>query len=242
MPPAKPSSTKVGRAIAYTQDACLQHRNIAVGGAKRSLERPERLQAVNVGIAAIYARLEEAAASRQPAQKAKTRKTAKSIGEISPTPFAIVRSTKSLVEIPSHPAARDVLHIKTEDDEERALTYAETLALWCKESRQKIVQRQRELPKELEADLYRELPRPHMFFSPLNHNPVVCPKSIDAIKAALGTVCEAIDDVATSSQSHDTGIGTRAFVAVRPPGHHCVSVSRCFYVVEVEAHIYSITR
>jgi acetoin utilization deacetylase AcuC-like enzyme len=42
----------------------------------------------------------------------------------------------------------------------------------------------------------------------------VCPGSVDAIQGALGTVCEAVDAVMTTPVS-------RAFVAIRPPGHHC---------------------
>ena len=42
----------------------------------------------------------------------------------------------------------------------------------------------------------------------------MCPESLNAIQGALGTVCEAVD--AVISKSFD-----RAFVAIRPPGHHC---------------------
>jgi histone deacetylase HOS3 len=45
---------------------------------------------------------------------------------------------------------------------------------------------------------------------------IVCPESIDAIQGAAATVCEAVDFVMGSKQ--DLG---RAFVGVRPPGHHC---------------------
>ena len=49
----------------------------------------------------------------------------------------------------------------------------------------------------------------------------VCPESITAMQGAIGTVCEAVDKVILSSRSHvDTPIH-RAFVAIRPPGHHC---------------------
>ena len=52
----------------------------------------------------------------------------------------------------------------------------------------------------------------------------VCPGSIDAISGAVATVCEAIDAVvAASGQTPSAGstADRRAFVAVRPPGHHC---------------------
>ena len=44
---------------------------------------------------------------------------------------------------------------------------------------------------------------------------LVCPESIDAIQGAVGTVCEAVDSVIMSKTDN------RAFVVVRPPGHHC---------------------
>ncbi len=44
----------------------------------------------------------------------------------------------------------------------------------------------------------------------------VSPTSMEAIQGALGTVCEAVDDLYSPAASH-----SRAFVAIRPPGHHC---------------------
>lgn len=61
----------------------------------------------------------------------------------------------------------------------------------------------------------------------------VCPESIDAIQGAIGTVCEAVDKVIMSSRNTPEAIEAaqtnapegeamnRAFVAIRPPGHHC---------------------
>ncbi|PFH57777.1 hypothetical protein XA68_14586 [Ophiocordyceps unilateralis] len=42
----------------------------------------------------------------------------------------------------------------------------------------------------------------------------LCAESLEAIEGALGAVCEAVDAVFTSAHR-------RAFVGVRPPGHHC---------------------
>lgn len=53
---------------------------------------------------------------------------------------------------------------------------------------------------------------------------VVCPGSLDAIQGALGTVCEAVDTVLDDSVTSDTGRISQAFVAIRPPGHHCGEV------------------
>ena len=50
----------------------------------------------------------------------------------------------------------------------------------------------------------------------------MCPSSVEAFQGGLGTVCEAIDGVVTASES-DT-LSRRAFVVIRPPGHHCGEV------------------
>ena len=44
----------------------------------------------------------------------------------------------------------------------------------------------------------------------------MCPESIQAMEGAVGTICEAVDSVLSSQDNP-----TRAFVVVRPPGHHC---------------------
>lgn len=129
------SDTPRRRPIIYTQDACLRHRNIATGDNKNTLERPERLYAVNVGVAAIYARLEEARLAV----------------EETDAPLTIVRSTATMESIPEHPAACTVLHIEREDGS----TYAKVLEEWCKQSQKKITRREREVPPEFEHDLYR---------------------------------------------------------------------------------------
>ena len=47
------------------------------------------------------------------------------------------------------------------------------------------------------------------------------PESIMAIQGALGTVCEAVDDVMKVSNNNGLNDSRNAFVAIRPPGHHC---------------------
>ncbi len=59
----------------------------------------------------------------------------------------------------------------------------------------------------------------------------VCPGSLDAIQGALGTVFEAVDTVFEHSESASETVSelkscSRAFVAIRPPGHHCGEVSK----------------
>lgn len=62
---------------------------------------------------------------------------------------------------------------------------------------------------------------------------VVCPESINAFRGALGTVCEAVDAVMRvrdcapgwTASWPALSLEARAFVVVRPPGHHCSEVA-----------------
>ena len=53
----------------------------------------------------------------------------------------------------------------------------------------------------------------------------MCPESLDAIQGALGVICEAVDSVVQARKSvnleQGKDVGQNAFVAIRPPGHHC---------------------
>jgi histone deacetylase HOS3 len=69
----------------------------------------------------------------------------------------------------------------------------------------------------------KELQRPEMNRGPDQETPeklhegdlYLCAESLNALEGALGGVCEAVDTVFSDSGAK------RAFVAVRPPGHHC---------------------
>jgi histone deacetylase HOS3 len=69
----------------------------------------------------------------------------------------------------------------------------------------------------------KELQRPDMKRDPDQENPkkfhegdlYLCSESLDALEGALGGVCEAVDAVFGQNGPK------RAFVAIRPPGHHC---------------------
>lgn len=62
----------------------------------------------------------------------------------------------------------------------------------------------------------REIERPGDDQKPLHTGDLyLCPKSIDAFQGALGGVCDGVDAVFSTRTTR------RAFVAVRPPGHHC---------------------
>ncbi|KAF7300517.1 hypothetical protein HMN09_00936200 [Mycena chlorophos] len=193
----------------FLQDACHNHRFIRSRDTSTVVERPERLRAVATGLACAIARLEEMSVARVQTEGTAPRKPmdpdelASQLGKMdlaqpvasgsgSSTPVAIVRSSASL-SILAHPAVK-YIHGDIDGD-----VYLENLVRWVKESKEKIEQDGSEIPPHLsQGDLY------------------LCPESLDAIQGALGTVCEAVDAVMTPSHSTK-----RAFVAVRPPGHHC---------------------
>ncbi|KAI0826937.1 Arginase/deacetylase [Trametes gibbosa] len=208
----------------FLQKSCLQHRYIRTRDSSHIVERPERLRAVSVGLAAAVARLEEitphisqSATGAGGTKPTSTEKDAddltKALGKlqlsttsrseiIAQTPVAFVHSEAS-VNLLNHPAVKFV-----HGDIERDI-YLESLKLWTEDSQDKVNKGQSEIPEGFsQGDLY------------------LCPGSLNAIQGALGTVCEAVDAVLESFQplsdsSNDERLTKQAFVAIRPPGHHC---------------------
>ncbi|KAI0769127.1 Arginase/deacetylase [Trametes elegans] len=204
----------------FLQKSCLQHRYIRTRDQSHIVERPERLRAVNVGLAAAIARLEEVAPPAADSTSATGTATPSGVDTDDLTraldklqlstpsrsepnvrmPITIVHSDAS-VDILNHPAVKFV-HGDIERD-----VYLENLKAWAKGSHDKVAKGESEIPEGYsQGDLY------------------LCPGSLDAIQGALGTVCEAVDavmqgfaDKTLSSKPHPS----QAFVAIRPPGHHC---------------------
>jgi len=89
------------------------------------------------------------------------------------------------------------------------------LAMMCASAGQKLEQGERELerPKQLDAPASQP-EKAHFHEGDL----YLCQESLDAFQGALGGVCDAVD--ATFDSANPT---KRAFVAIRPPGHHCSS-------------------
>ncbi|KAF8811572.1 histone deacetylase complex protein [Phlegmacium glaucopus] len=210
------SQTILKKSAIFIQNACLQHRYIRSKDTSSIVERPERLRAVTIGLSAAIARMEELFNSTTPGHKPQSESPKKETdpneladvmnklkidSDLSTyqSPVAIIES-QATVDILNHPAVKFV-HGDIERD-----VYLENLTAWAKESYHKISKGESEIPEGLsQGDLY------------------LCPGSITAMQGAIGTVCEAVDKVILSSRSPasvDTVIH-RAFVAIRPPGHHC---------------------
>ncbi|KAF8058708.1 histone deacetylase complex protein [Lyophyllum atratum] len=230
------------RPAVFVQDACYQHQYIRSRDLSAIVERPERLRAVTIGLSAAIARLE---AAFPPAMVSESKASSSSnvkdealdpddlaaaMGRMNivvpdPSPVSIVRSHAS-VDLLHHPAVK-YIHGDIDGD-----VYMEKLTGWARDSWEKIREGGSEIPEGLpQGDLYRTshfLSR-HLVLLMRGHRRLVCPESINAIQGAIGTVCEAVDRVIASSRDiPDSGAPSvsgppihRAFVAIRPPGHHC---------------------
>ncbi|PPQ77079.1 hypothetical protein CVT25_014892 [Psilocybe cyanescens] len=213
----QPGPSTLKKSAIFIQDACLQHRYIRSRDLSAIVERPERLRAINVGLSAAIARLEGLFPTQEipkPVAESEDVEAAKEASDLvdvmnkltidadpsSPprSPVRIVHSQASS-NILSHPAVK-FIHGDIEGD-----VYLESLSQWIKESQDKIANGGSEIPEGYaQGDLY------------------LCPGSLKALQGAIGTVCEAIDSVMSSSRPNTTQVPLhRAFVAIRPPGHHC---------------------
>ncbi|KAK0455328.1 histone deacetylase domain-containing protein [Desarmillaria tabescens] len=187
------------KAGVFIQDACYQHQYIRSKDTSLIVERPERLRAVKLGVAAALSRIPSVVdADGDPDDLAAALSRLDIAKETGTDKVEIIRSTAS-VDILHHPAVKFV-HGDLDGD-----VYIPKIKSWADESRDKIAKGESEIPEGYsQGDLY------------------LCPESIVAIQGALGSVCEAVDTVVASSKKNDERNGiSRAFVAIRPPGHHC---------------------
>ncbi|KAL4803944.1 histone deacetylase domain-containing protein [Aspergillus unguis] len=187
--------------LVVVHDACYGHRFSRPRTSRAALssivERPERVQACVIGISAAYVRL-----ARRHAQGQFAPHPDLNLHQLPVPPFQIRKTTRTL---PVNSTAVTHVHgTKWMDDLKSMCDAAETrLALSGKE-----LVRPRSAGKDNagttapafhEGDLY------------------LCSESLNAFEGALGGVCEGVDAVFGS------GSTKRAFVCIRPPGHHCSS-------------------
>ena len=178
-------------------DACYGHRYARPKTSKASLstivERPERIKATVMGLAAAYVRLgERHAEGRYSPQTQRQPKL--------PIPFTIHKSS-SKVSL-TDPTVMNV----------HGNQWMQDLTTMCKDAESKLAMNGKELVRpssELNNNLYVENAKLH------EGDLYLCAESLDALEGSLGAVCDAIDRVFNSSMTK------RAFVSIRPPGHHC---------------------
>ncbi|KAH8900061.1 Arginase/deacetylase [Thozetella sp. PMI_491] len=185
--------------IVFLHDACYGHRYSRPRTSRASLntivERPERIKASVMGVSAAYVRLGE-----RHQDGAFPPGPGLSPALIPTIPFRIQKTSRR-VSLGSQ-AVTNVHGTK----------WMEELKIMCDSAEAKLTINGKELqrpdmdrgpgaepPKKFhEGDLY------------------LCAESLDALEGSLGGVCDAVDTVFSPQQGPK-----RAFVAIRPPGHHC---------------------
>ncbi|EED18316.1 histone deacetylase HosB [Talaromyces stipitatus ATCC 10500] len=181
------------------QDACYGHRFSRPYTSKEGLstivERPERLRASLLGMSTAYVRVgkRHAGASFAP-------RPGLNVDLLPPPPFQI-RKSKRAISLNS-PAVTYVHGDK----------WMEDLRAMCNAAESRLALNGREIVRPRSAG--KKDPEE----KPLHDGDLyLCPESLDAFQGALGGVCDAVDIVLTDNSTN------RAFVCVRPPGHHCAS-------------------
>ncbi|KAL3460526.1 histone deacetylase domain-containing protein [Aspergillus heterothallicus] len=191
------------QALVVIHDACYGHRYSRPRASRAALnsivERPERIQACVVGVSAAYVRLARRHAGGQFVPHLDL-----NLHQLPVPPFQIRKTARTLAV--TSPAVTHVHGTKWMEDLKSMCDAAESrLALNGKE-----LVRPRSSGKDSttgtssdkpfhEGDLY------------------LCSESLNAIEGALGGVCEGVDAVFSQAPTK------RAFVCIRPPGHHCSS-------------------
>jgi len=150
------------KTVVFLQDACFRHHYIRSRETSAHVERPERLHAVKLGLAAAIARLEELLSPKflkRTSGSDHDRATADDLADaldrmnlvtdIPKLPVLLVPiiNSSASVDVSNHPA------VKFAHDD----VYLENLILWARESQVKIAAGLSEIPKKLsQTDLYRE--------------------------------------------------------------------------------------
>ncbi|RKU47134.1 hypothetical protein DL546_005629 [Coniochaeta pulveracea] len=193
------NSTAAPETVVIVHDAVYGHRYSRPRTSRAALstivERPERIKATVLGVSAAYVRLGE-----RHAEGAYGPHPTRSPSSIPTIPFRIHKSSGRLSL--TSPTVTNVHGTKWMDELKMMCDAAEArLAMNGKELQRPDMHRspdQEPPPKFHEGDLY------------------LCKDSLDALEGALGGVCDAVDAVFDQA-----GGPKRAFVAIRPPGHHC---------------------
>ncbi|KAL1889307.1 histone deacetylase [Sporothrix stenoceras] len=189
--------------VVVLHDACYGHRFSRPRTSRANLgtivERPERIQACAVGVSAAYVRLggRHAEGGYMPHPQL----DAASIPD-NAVPFRIHKTARALPL--QSPAVTNVHGTK----------WMEELKIMCDSAETKLALNGKELQR---PDMDRGPPHHHATPARLHEGDLyLCSESLQALEGALGGVCEAVDAVFNRASQN-----RRAFVAIRPPGHHC---------------------
>lgn len=190
-------SRSTSKVVVFTHDACYGHRFARPRSTKATLssivERPERIHATLLGASTAYVRL----GKRHGNNKIRPHP------HIEPKnpPFAICKTTRSIPL--NHPAVTHVHGTK----------WMEALQVMCDSAEAKLAMGQKELARPLN---HSKDSRGNIL-PPLHSGDLyLAAESLQAFQGCLGGVYDAVDVVFQPDAAT-----RRAFVCIRPPGHHC---------------------
>ncbi|EPE37077.1 Arginase/deacetylase [Glarea lozoyensis ATCC 20868] len=194
--------TRHADTIAILHDSCYGHRFSRPKTSRASLltivERPERIQASVLGLSVAYVRLGE-----QHSEGAYPLHPSQDPSSIPSGPFRIRKTSRKLPL--NSPAVTNVHGVK----------WMEELKIMCDAAEGRLAMNGKELARpDMARGAGEEAPQKFH-----EGDLYLCAESLDAMEGALGAVCEGVDAIFEGSAS---GRGPhRAFVTIRPPGHHC---------------------
>lgn len=174
-------------------------------------ERPERIRAVKLGLAAVCARLEAGF----------TKSQRHALSPSFTTSALTIARTSASVDILNSDLVRFV-HGSLVDQLVRYCKQGLSSDTWAGRHRKAKNGEMYDLYREADKFLYEPSSRSSLTYLP------VAAKSMEAMNGAVGATLEAVDSVCKSAKdSHTDALrpAARAFVVVRPPGHHCDRVS-----------------
>ncbi|KAI9839172.1 MAG: hypothetical protein M1819_003165 [Sarea resinae] len=198
----RPESQNSPRTIVVLHDSCYGHRYSRPRTSKaelnRIVERPERILASVLGVSATYVRLGARHAGGKHAPYPK-----QNMEHLSRPPFEIRKSSRSVAL--TSPVVTNVHGTK----------WMEELKTMCESAEHKLALNGKELARpagalDANGEEKSELHEGDLY---------LCPESLEAFQSAIGGVCDAVD--AVFQPSLNSTAPKRAFVAIRPPGHHC---------------------
>ncbi|KAB5535282.1 hypothetical protein GE09DRAFT_357177 [Coniochaeta sp. 2T2.1] len=184
--------------LVVLQDACYGHRYSRPRTSRAALstivERPERIKASVLGVSAAYVRLGERHAEGAYPPHPNLRPSS-----IPAVPFCIHKTARRLAL-----QSQTVTNV-------HGTKWMEELKIMCDAAESRLAMNGKELQRpDMKRDPDQEAPKKFH-----EGDLYLCSESLDALEGALGGVCEAVDAVFSNNGPK------RAFVAIRPPGHHC---------------------
>ncbi|KAI4727068.1 Arginase/deacetylase [Aureobasidium sp. EXF-10728] len=179
-------------------DACYGHRfsrpKTSKGMLSMIVERPERVLAAVLGLSAAYVRLGSRHSGGQHAPHPDKQPDSR-------IPFKIRKTSRA---VPLTSPFVSAVH---------GTEWMKELETMCNVAGERLEQHMKELARP-------EVPGSKSEKQPFHEGDLyLCSESLNALQGAIGGVCDAVDTIFSSIPTSPR----RAFVAIRPPGHHCSS-------------------